>query len=89
MLSRNMESASRPKTREEEDEQFNISGHQARRGFNEFFKNFHIGGVYHYREALLRNWNKKHYFIEVNLKHVHEYDDMLLNAVQVSEPFCK
>lgn len=80
-----MDNDSRPKNRQEEDEQYNLTGHQARKGFTEFFKNFHVGGVFYYREALLRNWNKKHYFIEVNLQHVHEYSDMLLNALQVSE----
>jgi hypothetical protein len=83
VLSRQMDNDSRPKTAEEEDAQYTLTGNQARKGFSEFFKNFRIGGVFHYREALLRNWNKKHYFVEVNLAHVYEYNDMLLNALQV------
>lgn len=87
VLSRQMDNESRPKTVEEEDAQYNLTGNQARRGFSEFFRNFRIGGVFYYREALLRNWNKKHYFIEVNLAHVYEYNDMLLNALQVIPSF--
>jgi hypothetical protein len=68
---------------EEEEAQYSLTGHQARRGFAEFFRNFRIGGVFHYREALLRNWNKRHFFVELNLAHVYEYNDMLLNALQV------
>jgi hypothetical protein len=84
VLSRQMDKDSRPTTSAEEDARYkNVTGHQARQGFTEFFKNFRIGGVFHYREALLRNWNKKDYFIEVNLAHVCEYDDMLSNALQV------
>lgn len=83
VLSRKLDKDSQPKTFAEEDAQYNLTGHQARRGFTEFFKNFRIGGVFHYREALLRNWNKKQYYIEVNLAHVYEFNDMLLNALQV------
>ena len=83
VLSREQDAESQPKTYADEVAQYNLTGHQARRGFTEFFKNFRIGGVFHYREALFRNWNKKDYFIEVNLAHVYEYNDMLLNALQV------
>jgi hypothetical protein len=62
---------------------FQISGSSARLKFREFFRNYRLGSVYHYREALLRHWSQGIFYIEVNLAHVYEYDDILLNSLQV------
>ena len=62
---------------------YEISGSLARMKFREFFRNYRIGNVYHYREALLRHWTQGLHFIEVDLAHVTEFDEILLNNLQV------
>jgi hypothetical protein len=62
---------------------FELSGAVARMKFREFFRNYRIGNVYHYREALLRHWTQGLHFIEVDLAHVTEFDEILLNNLQV------
>mmetsp|Transcript_12370 Transcript_12370/g.18763 ORF Transcript_12370/g.18763 Transcript_12370/m.18763 type:complete len:729 (-) Transcript_12370:32-2218(-) len=64
------------------NDSFNISGAKARHIFREFFRNYRLGNIYHYREALVRNWNQGLYFIEVDLLHITEYDVILLNCLQ-------
>lgn len=66
---------------------YEVSGASSRLKFREFFRNYRVGNVYHYREALLRQWTQGLYFIEVDLGHIFEYDDILLNSLQVSEYF--
>lgn len=62
---------------------FEIEGSTARSRFREFFRNFRLGNVYLYRDALIRHWNRGEYFLEVDLAHVHEYDEVLLQSLQV------
>jgi hypothetical protein len=61
-------------------------GSNARLRFREFFRNFRIGNIYIYRDALVRNWNRQEYFVEVDLLHLSEFefDHGLFNALQVS-----
>lgn len=61
----------------------NPEGANARLRFREFFRNFRIGNVYLYRDALVRNWNRREYFVEIDLLHLSEFDDGLFNALQV------
>ncbi len=64
-------------------------GSNARLRFREFFRNFRIGNVYIYRDALVRNWNRREYFIEIDLLHLSEFDEALFNALQVTvHQFC-
>lgn len=63
---------------------YNVEGSTARHRFKDFFRKFSQHGVYTYREALLRQWNKKEFFIEVDLAHLSEYDDALLNSLQIN-----
>jgi hypothetical protein len=65
---------------------FEIEGANARQRFREFFRNFRQGHTYIYRDALIRHWNRGEYFVEVDLAHLNEYDDILLNALQVIKP---
>ena len=58
------------------------SNQEARHRFREFFRNFRQGNLYTYREALVRQWNRQDYFIEVDLAHVNEYDEKLFNNLQ-------
>ena len=58
------------------------SNQEARHRFREFFRNFRQGNLYTYREALVRQFNRQDYFIEVDLAHVNEYDDKLYNNLQ-------
>lgn len=62
---------------------YEIEGSTARLRFREFFRNFRLGNVYLYRDALIRHWNRKEFFVEVDLAHVHEYDEVLLQSLQV------
>ena len=61
---------------------FEIPGATARVHFREFFRNFRQGNVYTYRDALVRQWNRGDYFIDVDLAHVNEYDEVLFNNLQ-------
>ena len=54
---------------------FEIPGATARAHFREFFRNFRLGNVYIYRDALVRQWNRGEYFIDVDLAHVNEDDE--------------
>lgn len=60
-----------------------LSASLAKQTFREFFRNFRIGNLYIYRDALIRQFNRGEYFIEVDLAHVNEFDDQLLNNLQV------
>lgn len=61
---------------------FNIDGASARVRFREFFRNFRQEHVYIYREALLKHWNRNELFIEVDLAHLNEFDEVLFNNLQ-------
>ena len=63
---------------------YEIEGSAARSRFREFFRNFRLGNVYPYRDALIRHWNRGEFFVEVDLAHVHEYDEVLLQSLQVT-----
>jgi DNA replication licensing factor MCM5 len=63
---------------------YNVEGSSARHRFKDFFRNFCTSNVYTYREALLRQWNKREFFVEVDVAHMSEYDDALLNSLQTN-----
>ena len=65
---------------------YEIEGSAARSRFREFFRNFRLGNVYPYRDALIRHWNRSEFFVEFDLAHVHEYDEVLLQSLQVTLP---
>ena len=48
----------------------------------EFFRNFRCGNVYIYRDALVRNWNRHEYYIEIDLAHLNEFSEELFNIMQ-------
>jgi hypothetical protein len=62
---------------------FNVEGASAKVRFREFFRNFRQDNVYIYREALQRQWNRKEFFLEVDLAHLNEFDEVLFNNLQV------
>jgi DNA replication licensing factor MCM5 len=62
---------------------FNIEGSNARSRFREFFRNFRLDNVFIYRDALIRNWNRRDYFVEVDLSHLNQFDEILFNNLQV------
>ena len=61
---------------------FEVEGSAARQRFREFFRNFRQGNVFVYREALMRQWNRREFFVEVDLAHMNEYDEVLFNNLQ-------
>jgi len=61
---------------------FEMEGSLVRRSFREFFRNFRVGAVFPYSDALVRQYNRREFFIEVDLAHVHEYDEVLFNNLQ-------
>ena len=67
----------------EHHREFEIEGTVATLRFREFFRRFCQGNNYPYRDALLKHWNRGEYFIEVDLAHINEFDDVLLQALQV------
>lgn len=62
---------------------FDVDGASARIRFREFFRNFKVGNVFIYREALIRSWTRNEFFVEVDLAHLAEYDEILFNNIQV------
>eukprot|EP01036_Dinobryon_divergens_P033477 gene33477-43263_t len=62
---------------------FNSSSyHNFRIRFREFFRNFRQGQVFIYRDALTRNWSRRQFYVEINMAHLHEYDDSLMGSLQ-------
>lgn len=61
----------------------NISGITARKLFREFFRNFSEGNIFIYRESLVKQWNRKEYYIEVELADVQQFDVQLYSSLQV------
>lgn len=62
---------------------FGLDGATSRIRFREFFRNFRLDGIHIYREALIRHWNRNEMFIEVDLAHLNEFDEVLFNNLQV------
>jgi hypothetical protein len=62
---------------------FDFDGSTSRVKFREFFRNFRIDNLHIYRDALIRNWNRNLYFIEVDCAHLNEFDEVLLHHLQV------
>lgn len=52
--------------------------------FREFFRNFKIDNIFIYRESLLKNWNRRELFIDVDLDHLNEFNQDLFNHLLVS-----
>jgi hypothetical protein len=61
-----------------------LPGSTLRQLFRDFFRTFHIGTNYIYRDALLHHYNKGEYFIEVDLGHVTQFSDALFASLEVS-----
>lgn len=55
---------------------------EARQRFREFFRNYRQGNIFIYRESLVRQWNRREFFIEVDLAHVNEFDEVLFDSLQ-------
>lgn len=54
---------------------------ETRYRFREFVRNFHQNSSYIYRDALMRHWNRKEFFLEVDLSHVNEFDEGLYDCL--------
>ena len=61
---------------------YSITGSAAKARFREFFRNFRLGTVYPYRDALIRHWNRAEYFVDVDVSHLLEYDEILYNQLR-------
>ena len=61
---------------------FEVTGSDARLRFREFFRNYQTNNVFVYRDLLLRRWGRREFFVEVDLSHLNEYDEILFNNVQ-------
>lgn len=62
---------------------YQLDGSTGKIRFREFFRNFRLGSVYIYRDALIRQWDRREYYVEVDIAHVNEYDEILFNNIQV------
>lgn len=67
---------------------FELDGASARARFREFFRNFRIENVHIYLDALVRHWNHNEMFVEVDLAHLNEFDEVLFNNLQVILTLC-
>jgi hypothetical protein len=63
--------------------EYDLTPSSSRLRFRNFFRNFRLSTLYIYREELLRRWNLGEYFVEVDLAHLNEFDEVLFNALQV------
>jgi len=65
-------------------QRFNLEASEARVRFREFFRNFRQApsNVYIYREALLRQYNRRNNFVEVDMGDVNQFDEALFNMLQ-------
>ena len=61
---------------------FEVTGSDARKRFKEFFRNYQINSVYIYRDLLILRYGRREWFVEVDLAHLNEYDEILFNNVQ-------
>jgi DNA replication licensing factor MCM5 len=61
---------------------FGLDGATSRIRFREFFRNFRQDGIHIYRDALVRHWNRNEMFVEVDLAHLNEFDEVLFNNLQ-------
>ena len=61
---------------------YNLEPSQARQRFREFFRNFRQGTKFIYSDALIDQWKRREYFVDVDLAHVNEYDEILFNHLQ-------
>jgi DNA replicative helicase MCM subunit Mcm2 (Cdc46/Mcm family) len=64
---------------------YDIDGSTTRSRFREFFRNFRIDNVFIYRDSLIRHWNRRELFVEVDLSHLNQYDPVLFNSLQVEQ----
>lgn len=64
-----------------------IQPHDAKNRFREFLRNFrHVRSqVFVYRQQLLQNFTKRLYYVEVELEHLNNYDEVLLDLL-LQEP---
>ena len=62
---------------------FNVDWATARIRFREFFSKFRTDNIFVYRDALTRQWHRKQFFIEVQLSHLEEYDEVLYKKLLV------
>lgn len=69
---------------ERTDLNFQFEGPITRAKFREFLRNFRIANKYIYREALIRNWTRNNFSVEVDCAHLVEFDETLLHHLQVS-----
>jgi len=60
-----------------------VNGPASKSKFREFFRSFHLNGIYLYRESIIRQWNRREYFIEVDIGHLNQYDKSLYDSLQV------
>ncbi|RYH28440.1 hypothetical protein EON65_12185 [archaeon] len=68
---------------ERTDLNFQFDGPITRAKFREFLRNFRIANKYIYREALIRNWTRNIFSVEVDCAHLVEFDETLLHHLQV------
>eukprot|EP01038_Epipyxis_sp_PR26KG_P005704 gene5704-7872_t len=66
------------------DLSYDLQGHTIRNRFREFFRNFKKDNllIYTYRNALVRQWNRNEYFIEVDLADLNQFDAALTENLQ-------
>eukprot|EP01041_Mallomonas_annulata_P004288 gene4288-8525_t len=64
---------------------YNIDGAATRLRFREFFSKFRQDNSFLYRDALIRQWNRKDFFLDVDLAHLEQYDEVLYKKM-LAEP---
>lgn len=64
------------------ENQFEVSLADAKAKFREFLRNYRLDNVFLYRDMLNRRWRRKEFFVEVDLAHLNEYDEVLFNSIQ-------
>ncbi|XP_075982792.1 minichromosome maintenance 5 [Anticarsia gemmatalis] len=63
---------------EENESQDQINLQAVKKKFKEFIRQFHTGNFnYKYRDALKRNYNLSHYWVEINIEDLSSFDEVL------------
>lgn len=67
---------------QEFDQEHDLNRATIKKKFKMFIREFHINNLFIYRESLRRNYNSRRYWIDIELRHLSDYDDNLCDHLQ-------
>ncbi|CAF1617500.1 unnamed protein product, partial [Adineta ricciae] len=64
------------------DNENDLNRASIKKKFKMFIREFHINNLFIYREMLRRNYNSRRYWIDIELRHLSDYDDNLCDHLK-------